>query len=108
MNDMLPPGDKSVGRRGWRGQGLQPAACDSPRRYAGRNRCNVRVTVTTRLKREQLMEHDQGTGSGGQPPTPKPTPDHPTPTSDDPDGNEKSEQQAAHEATRETDDNPSN
>ena len=54
------------------------------------------------------MEHDQGTGSGGQPPTPKPTPDHPTPTSDDPDGNEKSEQQAAHEATRETDDNPSN
>lgn len=42
------------------------------------------------------------------PPTPKPTPDHPTPTSDDPEGGESSEEQAAHEATRETDDNPSN
>jgi hypothetical protein len=42
------------------------------------------------------------------PPTPKPTPDHPTPTSDDPDGGETSEKQAAHEATREADDNPSN
>jgi len=46
--------------------------------------------------------------SATDPPTPKPTPDHPTPTSDDPAGGESSEQQAAHEATRETDDNPNN
>jgi len=41
------------------------------------------------------------------PPAPKPEPDQPTPTADDPDVGE-GEQEAAHEATREADDNPSN
>jgi hypothetical protein len=48
-------------------------------------------------------------------PKPEPTPDHPTPTADDPDVNETAddpdvddEAEAAHEATREADDNPSN
>ena len=57
-------------------------------------------------RRPDLTVGAEASASG--PPTPKPTPDHPTPTSDDPDGDETSEQQAAHEATRETDDNPSN
>jgi hypothetical protein len=54
------------------------------------------------------MGDEHLTMSSGQPPTPKPTPDHPTPTSDDPDGTDKSDEQAAHQATREADDNPSN
>lgn len=63
-------------------------------------------SLDSKERRPDLTVSAEDSASG--PPTPKPTPDHPTPTSDDPDGGETSEKQAAHEATREADDNPSN
>ena len=49
---------------------------------------------------------DAPRGNRASPP-PKPTPDHPTPTSDDAASGEMDEEQAAHENTREAEDNPS-
>ena len=63
--------------------------------------------------KEMRMSHvepseRQDAPRGDAPPKPEPVPDHPTPTSDDPDTGQRSDEQAASEATRESDDNPNN